>query len=157
MALVFAVSIKITPIVFLLYHLIRGRVKFAAACVTLLLVITVLSFAPFGSRAPEAFNTFVNRTIKNEQGFNFAYQGNQSLRAAIERIKGSEEATDPSSASTTIIGFGCLALACLVAFKAKTEIAGAAPFYCCSVLLSPLSWKQHFVMLILPFAQKPCC
>ncbi|MBI3654170.1 MAG: DUF2029 domain-containing protein [Acidobacteria bacterium] len=151
-ALVLAVSIKITPLVFLLYHLAKGRVKFAAACVALLVVVTALSFAPFGSRAPAAFRTFVNRTINNEQGFNLAYHGNQSLRAAIERIKGNTEATDPASTTTMIIGLAFLALAFFAAFKAKKQIAAAALFFCLSALLSPLSWKQHFVILILPIA-----
>jgi hypothetical protein len=151
-ALILAISIKITPVIFILFHLIKGRLKFASFSVLLLTAVTVLSFAPFGGRAPEAFNTFVNRTIKNEQGFNFAYHGNQSLRAAIERLSGNNEATDPSSPVTAIIGLGFLALACYVAFRAKTEINSAAPFFCCTVLLSPLSWKQHFVILILPVA-----
>ncbi len=148
--LVLAASIKITPVVFLLYHIAKGRVKFTAACVALLLAMTALSFAPFGSRAPEAFHTFVNRTIKNEQGFNFAYHGNQSLRAAIERLKGNAETTDPASATTMIFGLAFLALAFFAAFKAKNEIVAAAPFFCLAVLISPLSWKQHFVILILP-------
>lgn len=150
--LIFAASIKITPLVFLLYHLAKGRVKFAAACVALMIAATVLSFAPFGSRAPEAFHTFVNRTIKNEQGFNFAFHGNQSLRGAIERLKGNVEARDPSSAMAMIVGLAFLALAFFVAFKTQSEIAAAAPFFCLSVLLSPLSWKQHFVILMLPIA-----
>jgi hypothetical protein len=149
-ALVLAACIKITPVVFLLYHIAKGRVKFVTACVALMIAVTVLSFAPFGQPAPEAFHTFVNRTIKNEQGFNFAYHGNQSLRAAIERLKGNAEATDPASTTTMILGLVLLALAFFAAFKAKSEIAAAGPFFCLSVLISPLSWKQHFVILILP-------
>jgi hypothetical protein len=147
---VFAVSIKITPVVFLFYHLAKGRVKYVTACAALLVAVTALSFAPFALRAPEAFHTFVNRTINNEQGFNFADHGNQSLRAAIERIKGNAETTDPASVTMMITGLAFLALALFVAFKAKNETLAVAPFFCLSVLISPLSWKQHFVILILP-------
>jgi hypothetical protein len=40
----------------------------------------------------------------------------------------------------------------IAASRARTELLAAAPFVCCFVLLSPLSWKAHFVILILPIA-----
>jgi len=39
-----------------------------------------------------------------------------------------------------------------LARSADSELSGIAPFFCCMVLLSPLSWKAHFVILILPIA-----
>jgi hypothetical protein len=151
-ALVLAASIKLTPLIFIGYHLAKRRFKFAAACAVLFVAINALSFVPFTSRADDAFTTFFNRTVKNEQGFNFAYDGNQSLRASLERFKGRVEATAPSSLSTIIAGIVLLALAGIVATRVQNEIAAGAPFFCLAVLLSPLAWKQHFVMLILPLA-----
>jgi alpha-1,2-mannosyltransferase len=91
-ALGIAVSIKLTPALFLLYHLAKLRLKFVVACSALLAAITVMSFLPFGTRGPDAFQTFWSRTVKNQQGYDFAYSGNQSLRGAIARLNGEEPA-----------------------------------------------------------------
>jgi len=161
-ALVVAVSIKLTPALLLLYHIAKLRLKFAVACAGLLVAVTALSFLPFGPRGgTDAFQTFWNRTVKNEQGYDFAYSGNQSLRGAIARLAGqsnesrlsSEGASRrPGDAATLLISIVLLALAVLAAVRARSERAAAAPFFCCLVLLSPLSWKAHYVILILPAA-----
>jgi len=44
-----------------------------------------------------------------------------------------------------------LTLAIIAAGLARSP-AAAAPFFACYVLISPLSWKAHFVALILPVA-----
>ena len=151
LALVLAASIKLTPAVLIAYTIAKRRFKFAAGCAALLAAVTVLSFLPFEA---SAFETFVNRTIKNEQGFNLAHSGNQSLRGAIARIaeEKDEAARRPSNFATLFISIALLALSVLTAVIARNPPASAAPFFCCLVLLSPLSWKAHFVALILPIA-----
>lgn len=160
-ALVVAVSIKLTPALLLLYHIAKLRLKFAVVCAALLVAVTALSFLPFGARGTDAFQAFWNRTVKNEQGYDFAYSGNQSLRGAIARRAGqSNESTlssdgpsrRPGDAATLLISIVLLALAVFAAVRARSELAAAAPFFCCLVLLSPLSWKAHYVILILPVA-----
>jgi alpha-1,2-mannosyltransferase len=161
LALVVAVSIKLTPALLLLYHIAKLRLKFAAACAALLVAVTALSFLPFGPRGTDAFQTFWNRTVKNEQGYDFAYSGNQSLRGGMARLAGqSNESTlssdgpshRPGDTATLLISIVLLALAVFAAVRARSELAAAAPFFCCLVLLSPLSWKAHYVILILPVA-----
>jgi alpha-1,2-mannosyltransferase len=162
MALVVAVSIKLTPALLLLYHIAKFRLKFALACAALVIAVTALSFLPFGPRGGmDAFQTFWNRTVKNEQGYDFAYSGNQSLRGAIARLAGQSNESTPShegesrrpgDAATLLISIVLLALAVSAAFRSRSELAAAAPFFCCLVLLSPLSWKAHYVILILPAA-----
>jgi alpha-1,2-mannosyltransferase len=159
-ALVVAVSIKLTPAVFLVYHIAKLRLKFAAACVALLIGVTALSFLPFEARGLEAFRIFENRTLKNEQGYNLADSGNQSLRGAIARLRarasdedsGGTESRSPTEAVILAIAIVMLSGAVFAARRAPNEIAGVAPFFCCVVLLSPLSWKAHFVILVLPIA-----
>ncbi len=159
-ALVLAVSIKLTPALFLLYHIAKMRLKFAAACIAILVGITALSFLPFEARGLEAFRIFANRTLKNEQGYNLADSGNQSLRGAIARLagrasgedSGGTESRSPTEAVTLAVAIVLLAGAVFAAHRARGELAGAAPFFCCVVLLSPLSWKAHFVILVLPIA-----
>ena len=159
-ALILAVSIKLTPAVLLIYHIAKLRLKFAAACIALLAAVTFVSFLPFGLSASE-FQIFVNRTIWNEQGFNLADSGNQSLRGAIERSikndhssasRDSNTSHSPSDPTAFILSIVFIALSILAAARAGSELAGIAPFFCCAVLLSPLSWKSHFVILMLPIA-----
>lgn len=166
LAFALAVSFKLTPLLLVCYHLARGRVRFALQCLGMLALITMLSFSLFGRRATDAFATFVDRTVMNEQGFDFGYDGNQSLRGVTARVKTPMGATDryvggvggeaarrrPSSASTILVGLLLLGVAALATRRAQGEIAAAAPFVCLLVILSPLSWKAHFVVLLLPAA-----
>lgn len=159
---VLAVSIKLTPALILLYHIARSRLKFAVACAVLLAGITVVSFLPFGSSAPDTFRTFWNRTVRNEQGYDFAFSGNQSLRGAVSRLRGQDaggssnqntgQSRSPADPMTLLISLALLVPAVSAAVRARSELAAVSPFFCCMVLLSPLSWKAHFVMLILPVA-----
>lgn len=154
-ALVLAVSIKLTPGLMLVYHVAKMRLKFAIACAALLVAVTAMSFLPFGSRGANAFETFWNRTVKNEQGYDFSYSGNQSLRGAIARLSDHshhDEAREPADLATVLISIALLTLAVIAAARARSELAGGAPFFCCLVLLSPLSWKAHYVILIPPVA-----
>ena len=159
-ALVLAISIKLTPALLLVYHLAKLRLKFAAACAALLAAVSIASFLPFGSPVT-ALQTFVSRTIKNEQGYNLADAGNQASRGAIERlIKNTNESTESDTANsrksadtfTLLISIVFLTVAIAAARSAGSELSGMAPFFCCMALLSPLSWKAHFVILILPIA-----
>ncbi|HST22873.1 MAG TPA: glycosyltransferase family 87 protein, partial [Blastocatellia bacterium] len=161
LALAFAVSLKLTPALLIAYHLARKRLNFALLCTVVTATMMMATFLPFGSRAPDVFATFVNRTVKNEQGFNLAYSGNQSLRAALARAtSNATESFDqmddpnvrqPTNALTITGALALLALAVIAAIFARSESA-AAPFFACYVLLSPLSWKAHFVALIFPVA-----
>lgn len=158
-ALVLAVSIKLTPAVFLVYHIAKMRLKFAAACIAGLAGVTVLSFLPFQGRSLDTVHIFANRTLRNEQGYNLADSGNQSLRGAIARLAARAKPGDsggdsrkPAEVLTLVIAAVLLAFAVLAARRAQSEFAGSAPFFCCVVLLSPLSWKAHFVILVLPVA-----
>ena len=150
MMLVFAASIKVTPILLIVYHLARRRFAFACSCLALLIVVTAVSFAPFAGESPGAFTTFLHRSIKNEQGFNLAYHGNQSLRAALARSLGADAVTSLASPEVLFLSALFLAAAFVIAWRARCELLAVAPFFCLMVLLSPLSWKQHFVLFLLP-------
>jgi alpha-1,2-mannosyltransferase len=150
-----AVSIKLTPALLLLYHLTKMRLKFAMACAGILIALTGVSLMPFGLRGTVVFQTFLQRTVENEQGYDFSYSGNQTVRGATARSKllnedqvNSEDARKPIDWATAVSSIALLSLAAFAAAKAKNELAAAAPFFCGFVLLSPLSWKAHYVVLI---------
>lgn len=159
LAFAIAVSIKLTPAILLVYHIAKLRMRYAIACIVLVGAITALSFLPMGTSAPIAFSEFANRTLRNEQGYNLADSGNQSLRGALARLTTTvtDETRDNSrivlSGSTALLSIAFLAAAVWGATRARDEMSAVAPFFCCAVLLSPLSWKAHFIILILPLAQ----
>ena len=106
-----------------------------------------------------AFSDFGNRTWRNEQGYNLADRGNQSLGGALERLTATftDVTRDNSrtlfSGSTLLLSVIVLAAAVWGATRARDEMSAVAAFFCSAVLLSPLSWKAHFIMLILPMVQ----
>ena len=158
-ALVVAISIKLTPALLLLYHIGKLRLKFATACAALLFAVTAVSFSPFGMSGVDVFKAFWGRTVRNEQGYDLAYSGNQSLRGAIGRankgeanLPNEDESRKPADLTTILVSVALLGLATFAAVRARDELAGVAPFFCGMVLLSPLSWKSHYVILILPAA-----
>ena len=153
--LAIAISIKLIPALLLVYHLAKLRLKFVIACLGILIALTAVSLMPFGVRGPDVFQTFLRRTISNQQGYDFSYTGNQSIRGAIERFRlriegsyGSDDSRSTIDWPTMVISIALLSLAAFVAGKAKNELSATAPFFCGFVLLSPLSWKAHYVVLI---------
>jgi hypothetical protein len=46
-----------------------------------------------------------------------------------------------------------LAWAMVAAYRRDQEADAVSPFFCCVALLSPLSWKAHFVIALLPVAR----
>src|SRR5205085_8043010 len=166
-ALALAVAIKLTPALLLAYHLAKRRWLFAATCAGCAGVLMAASFLPFGARAAETFDVFFNRTVRNQQGFDLAYGGNQSLRGFVARLTEAAQSAEhpqvsdsgsdgsvrqPSSALTLVLAAILFLVALAAAAVARSEMAAAAPFFCCMVMLSPLSWKAHFVILIPPVA-----
>jgi len=161
LALAIAVSIKLTPAILLVYHIAKLRLRYAIACIVLVGAITVLSFLPMGAAAPGAFGEFANRTLRNEQGYNLADSGNQSLRGALARLTATSTDVTIDNGGSRIVFSGMTVLLSIIVFstavwgatRARDEMLAVAPFFCCVVLLSPLSWKAHFIMLILPLVQ----
>jgi alpha-1,2-mannosyltransferase len=153
-ALALAVSIKLTPGVLIFYHLARGRVKFAAACAALSATLFLAAFAPFGSQAGTAIGTFVDRTVRNGQGYDLAFEGNQSLRAFDARARGEtgDDARAPGSPFTLGVSLVLLVIGIAAARRSAQVSPAAALFFVLALLISPLSWKSHFVVLLFPAA-----
>jgi alpha-1,2-mannosyltransferase len=155
-ALVLAASIKLSPLLLIGYHAARRRFKFAMLSVLLFLLINALSFGVLGRHASTGFEAFWNRTIRNRQGYDLAYAGNQSLRGAIARMEGrvadGDRSNQPFSAATVVGSILLLIIAGIAAWRAGDEATAAAPFACLVVLLSPLAWKAHFVGMVLAAA-----
>ncbi|HYM01167.1 MAG TPA: glycosyltransferase family 87 protein [Blastocatellia bacterium] len=153
LALAVAAAIKLSPVVILGYHLFKGRFTFALQCAALMALLSLGSFLPFGSRSLPAFRTFWNQTVQNGQGFDLAYSGNQSVRGALARFEheeGTASGRIPSEPASYVIALALFVVAGLFALKGRGEPSAAAPFFCLAPLLSPLSWKGHFLILLMP-------
>lgn len=159
LVLVIAASIKLTPLIVIAYHVARGRLKFGIICVALFVGVTAMSFLPLGRNAFDGARIAVNRAIRNEQGFDLSYSGNQSLRGVVARAiaaggdaNSSASSNSPSDLITLIASLLLLGGGLIAANRAASEVVAAANVACCMVVLSPLAWKAHFVALILPIA-----
>ena len=157
--LALAATMKVTPTILVFYHLGRMRFKYAAVCLGLIAGVTILSFAPLGKGAVSAAQAFVNRTITNGQGFDLKYSGNQSLRGFELRLSGegngpAQSTSDPVSILVSIVLIGA---ALIASNRGRGELESAAPFFCLAVILSPLSWKDHHVILMPAIAMLMQC
>jgi alpha-1,2-mannosyltransferase len=152
--LAIAASIKLTPAILVIYHLARGRVRFALGSSLLIACMVAASFLAFGRAAASAFVTFKQQTIANGQGFDLGYSGNQSVRAASSRLLGRPEDArrQPYDTASLAISLVLLMGALIPARTRDMEIDAAGPVFCCMVMLSPLAWKAHFVALMVPAA-----
>jgi len=153
LALALAASLKLTPAVLIIYHLARGRIRFAAGTSLLLVCLLAGGFLVFGRGAIVAVRAFQQQTIANGQGFDLGYSGNQSIRGAELRLTsesddGRRKPYDWASLAVSLV----LLLGAVFAARRQASEVAAAPLFCCMVMLSPLAWKAHFVALILPAA-----
>src|SRR5262245_21296366 len=73
LALALGAGIKLTPAILIIYHLAKGRVRFAIASSLVLVCLLGASFLVFGRGAVSAFTAFRQQTIANGQGFDLGY------------------------------------------------------------------------------------
>lgn len=168
--LALAISIKITPALLIFYLVVRREGQTLLRLAISLIILNGVSLIPLGQQAPRLLHAWFQRTILNGEGFSWAYAGNQSLRGAIIRFL-----TDaPTGASYypkvaylhlsnawatkifLLIGLTLLLSWLYQAYKfsanKQTNIDLIAAGCCLMLLLSNLSWKAHFIMLMLPWA-----
>lgn len=168
LALATAIAIKITPALLGFYLVLKHRWKDLLHLTICFLTLTAISLIPLGSQSKALLIGWFKRTILNGEGFNWAYAGNQSLRGAIERFftsTNTESSYYPNvnyfdlSKSQTSFIFLFLAISLLSYYSYKilqqkqgiivTEIAACC---CLMLMLSNLSWKAHFILLVIPLA-----
>lgn len=165
--LALAISIKVTPGIFIVYLLFKKEYQELSRVLVAGLVITLLFLLPLGTKAPELVIGWFKRTILNGEGFNWAYLGNQSLRAGIGRFF---EAGNTGSAiypKVTLIDLGAtgaqilflLSIVLLLGFTAyqfrRRSLGSDREIAICVILMlmiSNLSWKAHFLIMVLPLA-----
>lgn len=174
-----AISFKLTPALFIIYFLLKGRWRFALQTSVVAGLLNVLSFLPMGRQAPEVFQYWFNLIILNKQGFGWGYHGNQSWRALVHRLL-TEEHTGAShlphinlavqhTAADLLYYAGVSTILAAIVWAARrpepaltrvsaaTELPAARALeyslvFCGMLMISSLSWKDHYIALLLPYA-----
>jgi hypothetical protein len=161
-----AAALKATPLLFFPYLLLRGRGKLFLACVAVYLGISFLPdlfFTPKGA-PPGYFGTWLNdiaggalKSTAASQGMWFEGPGvlNQSLRPLVFRVTTGlgYSAHFHKILAAVYIGYLCLTFALLLgsARVVNPYILDGSLLVVGMLMLSPMSSKSHFVVLMLPY------
>jgi alpha-1,2-mannosyltransferase len=141
-----AAGIKLTPLIFVAYLLITGRIRAAAAAVLGFAGTIVAGFAmlPGQSRSFWRHGVFADQS-RIGNSYNPA---NQSLAGMMARLGGGLPAIRTWwIAAVLVVGLGGLIIAASLHRRGQ-RLAGLA---CCGltgVLVSPISWTHHWVWVI---------
>jgi alpha-1,2-mannosyltransferase len=141
-----AAGIKLTPLIFVTYLLLTGRVRAAVAAVATFAVTVAAGFIwlPARSRTFWLSGVFYNQSRIG----NPANPSDQSLGGAVARLAGTG---DPPHLwwLVVVLAAGLAGLAVAVwAYRRGYRMAG---FLCCAVtglLVSPISWTHHWVWAV---------
>ncbi len=141
-----AAGLKLTPLIFIAYLAITGRVRAAATAATAFAATVAIGLAvlPSPSRTFWLDGVFLNaRRI----GIT-ANPANQSLSGVLARLGGDLDAGRPWwLAAELAVGLAGIAIAAR-AHRHGRQLAGAT---CCAItglLLSPISWTHHWVWAV---------
>lgn len=172
LGLAVAAALKATPLLMLLYPLLLRKWKVSALGVGLCAVLSILPDVLFPPSDPNAgyLRTWIMEVAgggligaRPAEGYSMFFQGstffNQSLKASVYRL------VDPRNvpwrdltASAQVILYAVYLVYCLTALaiilrSAKVEgtlLWGASVVVISMLLLSPISSKSHFIVLLLP-------
>jgi alpha-1,2-mannosyltransferase len=139
-----AAGFKLTPLIFIPYLLLTGRLRAAGvALAAFLATIAVPAVVlPSQSRRYWAGRLFMD---PHRLG-NVAYVGNQSLYGMLLRLAGGPRPANLAwLVAVVIVGAGGLLLA--AAAQRKRELAGIVICALTGLLVSPVSWSHHWVWI----------
>jgi alpha-1,2-mannosyltransferase len=141
-----AAGIKLTPLIFVAYLLVTGRIRAAAAAMLAFAGTVAAGFAllPGQSRSFWLRGVFLNQS-RIGNSYNPA---NQSLAGMMARLGGGLPAVHTAWVVAALLtGVGGLAIAAIL-HRCGHRLAGLA---CCGltgVLVSPMSWTHHWVWVV---------
>ena len=136
-----AVAVKLTPAIFVLYLLARGRYRAAATAVGVAVGLTLAGWAvlPAQSRA-----YWFGAVLDPGRPGASEFVGNQSLRGTLVRLLDGEAAALPWLLLTPAVAAGGILLAAAVAGR-RGEVLGTCLAALVGLLVSPVSWSHHYV------------
>ncbi|MBP2478416.1 alpha-1,2-mannosyltransferase [Crossiella equi] len=134
-----AAAIKLTPAVFVLYFLLRRDWRAAVTAVVSFIGFGALGFALAAKESAEYW--FHALTDPSRIG-GLPYAANQSLRGVLERV-------NPGKDVVPLLWLGLtaavMALAVVVALRAREDVVALLAIAAGGLLASPVSWSHHWV------------
>jgi len=153
-----ATFIKIFPVIFMLYFLFKKDFKYIMNFILSSLAILFLSIVAFGSKMWIDYVFYFSDIFLKSKRTLFSlhfntYQNNKSLRAFLFNLI---EPGAPGSSKLGLIYLIFIALflvlSILAILRRKDDIIYAFSILgLVAVVLSPMSWRHHYVMVVLPF------
>jgi alpha-1,2-mannosyltransferase len=140
-----AASIKLTPLVFLLYFLVR---KDWRAAVNTLATFVVLALAGFLLAPEDSIEYWFHALLDPSRAGGLAYMANQSLRGVLHRF-------NPGQPTETLLWVVLSAIVVLLAVvaarRARNDVVALAAIATAGLLVSPVSWSHHWVWCVPAF------
>jgi alpha-1,2-mannosyltransferase len=140
-----AAAIKLTPLIFLLYFLVRGDWRAAA---TSAITFVGLALAGFLFAAKDSAEYWFHALLDPSRAGGLAYMANQSLRGVLHRI-------NPGQHAETLLWVGLsaivVALAVVAARRARNDVVALSAIATAGLLVSPVSWSHHWVWCVPAF------
>ncbi|MDX8141201.1 glycosyltransferase 87 family protein [Lentzea sp. BCCO 10_0061] len=140
-----AAAIKLTPLIFLLYFLVRREWRAAAMSTAAFAGLAVLGFL-FAAKDSAEF--WFHALLDPSRAGGLAYMANQSLRGVLHRINPGEHAESLLWLGLSLI---VVALAVVAAHGARHEVAALTAIATAGLLVSPVSWSHHWVWCVPAF------
>ena len=143
-----AVAAKITPAIFIVYLLLQRKLRAAAVATGTWLILTALGFAAARSDSVEFWfhGTFAD-SARVASPLTNASVFNQSLRGVLLRLLGGGAGEIAWFVLALLVAIGGFAVA-LVARRTEGRLAGAVACAITGLLISPLSWHEHWVWMV---------
>lgn len=148
-----AAAIKLTPLIFLLYFLVRKDWRAAATSAA---TFAGLALAGFAFAAKDSAEYWFHALLDPSRAGGLAYMANQSLRGVLHRINPGEHTESLLWAGLSVI---VVVLAVVAARKARNDVVALTTIATAGLLVSPVSWSHHWVwcvpaLLALGFARR---
>ncbi|WP_084799032.1 glycosyltransferase 87 family protein [Actinosynnema mirum] len=138
----FAAAIKLTPAVFVLFFLARGRWKPVLTAVASFVGFGLVgAVVAFEDTKQYWFHTLLDPARIGELG----YAGNQSLRGLVNRL-GLTGAAE--SVAWLLLSLGVAALAWVAVRRAREDVSALLAVSIAALLASPVSWTHHWVWVV---------
>lgn len=154
-----ATAIKLTPVLLLLYFLVRGRRRLALWGIASAVFCTLLAAVALGPELTQRFFTVVAPSMSGGT----AYFLNQSLAGFFDRLVGSGDVTQVAlSTEPTARALSVAVSTCLLAFtyyclrrRPGRPVGLALDLEVSAVMLltlalSPISWTHHYLIIVIP-------
>jgi alpha-1,2-mannosyltransferase len=140
-----AAGFKLTPLIFVGYLLLAGRIRAAGVALATFAVTIGGSLILLPAQSQRFW--FGGLFVDSGRTGNTAYVGNQSLHGALARLLGGVSAAQPYwLASSVVAGIVGLLLAARAARRGH-EMIGILTCALTGLLISPVSWSHHWVWI----------